>query len=100
MFREGHERILPRCRHRLHVPPSKRQMTQTHTSRPHHPEPVELEALEAIYRDLPIWGPMLVVAITIGLDVLLPNKLRLGPRGLVPGLEALLLIALAAASPQ
>jgi uncharacterized membrane protein len=31
---------------------------------------------------------------------LLPDKLRLGPRWLVPGLEALLLIALAAASPQ
>ena len=63
------------------MPLSKRQMTQTHGSRPQHrPEPVELEALEAVYRDLPIWGPMLVVAIAIALDVLLPSKLRLGPR--------------------
>jgi uncharacterized membrane protein len=83
------------------MPPSKQQMTQTHSSRPpQHQEPLELEALEAIYRDLPIWEPMIVVAITIALDVLLPNKLRLGPRWLVPGLEALLLIALAAAAPQ
>lgn len=76
-------------------------MTQTRSSRPpQHPEPVELEALEAIYRDLPIWGPMLVAATAIALDVLLPNKLRLGPRWLAPGLEALLVIALALASPR
>jgi uncharacterized membrane protein len=75
-------------------------MTQTHSSRPpHRAERVEHEALEAVYRDLPIWGPMLIVAIAIALDVVLPNKLRLGPRWLVPGLEALLLVGLALASP-
>jgi uncharacterized membrane protein len=80
---------------------SKRQMTQTHSSRPQHrTEPVELEALEAVYRDLPIWGPLLVVAIAIALDVVLPSKLRLGPRWLLPGLEALLLVGLAVASPS
>jgi uncharacterized membrane protein len=89
-----------RRRGRLEVPLSKRQMTQTHSSRPlHRAERVELEALEAVYRDLPIWGPMLIVAIAIALDVVLPNKLRLGPRWLVPGLEALLLVGLALASP-
>jgi uncharacterized membrane protein len=83
------------------VPPSKRQMTQTHSSRPsHRPEQVELEALEAVYRDLPIWGPLVVVAIAITLDVLLPSKLRLGPRWMLPGLEALLLVGLAVASPS
>src|SRR6476619_7493336 len=76
-------------------------MTQTHSSRPaHRPEPVELEALEAVYRDLPIWCPLLIVAISIALNVVLPNKLRLGPRWLLPGLEALLLVGLAAASPS
>lgn len=76
-------------------------MTQTHSARPtHSPESRELEALEAVYRDLPVWGPVLVAAIAIALDVLLPNKLRLGPRWLLPGLEGLLVIALAAASPQ
>ena len=43
---------------------------------------------------------MLVVAIAIALDVVLPNKLRLGPRWLLPGLEALLLVGLAVASPS
>jgi uncharacterized membrane protein len=63
-------------------------------------EPVELAALEAVYRDLPIWGPLAVVAIAIALDVLLPSKLTLGPRWLLPGLEALLLVGLAVASPS
>jgi len=76
-------------------------MTQTQSSRPpHRSEQVELEALEAVYRDLPIWGPLLVVAIAIALDVVLPSKLRLGPRWLLPGLEALLLVGLAVASPS
>ena len=76
-------------------------MTQTHSSRPsHRTEQVELKALEAVYRDLPIWGPLLVVAIAIALDVALPSKLRLGPRWLLPGLEALLLVGLAVATPS
>lgn len=76
-------------------------MTQTRSARPpHRREPLELEALEAIDRELPIWGPILVVAIVIALNVVLPNKLRLGPRWLLPGLEALLLVGLALASPQ
>src|SRR5437660_5482535 len=99
--REGHEQILPGVEVWLVVPLSKRQMTQTQSSRPpHRSEPVELEALEAVYRDLPVWGPLLVVAIAIALDVALPNKLRLGPRWLLPGLEALLLVGLAMASPS
>jgi hypothetical protein len=43
---------------------------------------------------------MLVAVMAIALDVVLPNKLRLGPRWLAPGLEALLVIALALASPH
>jgi uncharacterized membrane protein len=83
------------------VPPSKRQMTQTHGSRAQHrQEPIEIEALEAVNRGLSIWGPLVVVAIAIALDVLLPSKLRLGPRWLLPGLEALLLVGLAVASPS
>jgi uncharacterized membrane protein len=76
-------------------------MTQTHGSRAQHRhEPVEIEALEAVNRGLPIWGPLVVVAIAIALDVLLPSKLRLGPQWLLPGLEALLLVGLAVASPS
>jgi uncharacterized membrane protein len=76
-------------------------MTQTHGSRPQHRrEPVEIEALEAVNRGLLIWGSLAVVAIAIALDVLLPSKLRLGPRWLLPGLEAVLLVGLAVASPS
>src|SRR6202012_154685 len=76
-------------------------MTQTHSPRPQHrPQPVELEALEAVYRDLPVWGPLLVVAIAIALNVALPNELRLGPRLLLPALGALLLLGLVAAAPR
>ena len=43
---------------------------------------------------------MLVVAVAIVIDVLLPSKLTLGPRWLLPGLEAVLLVGLAVASPS
>ena len=63
-----------------------------------HSEPVE--AIEAIDRKLPIWGPELVVAVAIVIDVILPGKLTLGPSWLLPTLEAVLLVGLIAASPH
>ena len=50
---------------------------------------------------LPFWGPQLVILVAIIIDVTLPDRLvPFGPRWLLPGLEALLLIGLVAASPQ
>jgi hypothetical protein len=48
----------------------------------------------------PIWGPLLIVAGAIVLDVSLPEKLTLGPNWLLPGLEAVLLLGLLIASPH
>jgi uncharacterized membrane protein len=77
-------------------------MTQSHSSPPSpRSEPREaIEAIEAIDRKLPIWGPEAVVAAAIALDMTLPNKLAIGPFWLLPGLEALLLVGLVAASPH
>ncbi len=46
------------------------------------------------------WGPQLVVAGAILLDLTLSQKLILGPRWLLPGLEGLALLALMIASPH
>jgi uncharacterized membrane protein len=54
----------------------------------------------ALERLDPFWGPQLVVAGAIVLDVFLPDKLVLGPRWLLPSVEGLLLIGLAVASPH
>ncbi len=79
-------------------------MHHTHSSRPTTPsEPIErleAEAIEALDRELPIWGPELVVAAAIALDVALPNKLTIGPNWLPPSLEGLLLLGLMMASPR
>jgi uncharacterized membrane protein len=48
----------------------------------------------------PFWGPQLVVAGALALDVSLPEKLTIGPSWLLPAVEGLLLVALAAASPH
>ncbi len=48
----------------------------------------------------PFWGPQLVVAAAILLDLALPNKLTIGPTWLLPAVEGLLLTALVVASPQ
>jgi uncharacterized membrane protein len=75
-----------------------------HTDSPRPPrrsEPAEaIEALEALDRELPIWGPELVVALAIALDLALPNKLTIGPSWLLPSAEALLLLGLIMASPR
>jgi hypothetical protein len=55
---------------------------------------------KTIARRDPYWGPQLVVAAAIVLDVSLPKKLTLGPAWLLPGVEGLLLVGLVFASPQ
>src|SRR5205823_14691782 len=48
----------------------------------------------------PFWGPQLIVAGAIVLDISLPDKLTLGPTWLLPSVEGLLLLALFIASPN
>lgn len=48
----------------------------------------------------PLWGPQLLVAGAIILDLLLPDKLTLGPTWLLPAIEGVLLIVLLAVSPH
>jgi hypothetical protein len=48
----------------------------------------------------PFWGPQLIVASAIVLDLSLPGKLTLGPNWLLPSVEALLLVVLVIASPH
>jgi uncharacterized membrane protein len=48
----------------------------------------------------PFWGPQLVAAAAILLDLALPEKLTIGPTWLLPSLEALVLVALVAAYPN
>ncbi len=77
-------------------------MDQTERSR--HPRRSEedeaIEAIEDLDRELPIWGPELVVAIAIALAFALPTKLTIGPRWLLPGAEGVLLLGLIMASPR
>jgi hypothetical protein len=63
-----------------------------------HSEPIE--AIEALDRKLPIWGPEIVVAVAIAIDVVLPGKLTVGPSWLLPTLEGVLLVGLVVASPH
>jgi uncharacterized membrane protein len=48
----------------------------------------------------PYWGPQLLVAAALALDLALPSKLTLGPSWLLPAVEGLLLIGLIVASPH
>jgi hypothetical protein len=48
----------------------------------------------------PFWGPQLIVACAIVLDISLPDKLTLGPTWLLPSVEGLLLLGLLIASPH
>ncbi len=45
------------------------------------------------------WPPLVTMAAAIALELLLPARLTTGPRWLLPGLEALLLVRLLTASP-
>ncbi len=68
------------------------------TTRPRkRPTPALIAALD---HRLPYWGPQLVVLAAILLDLALPEKLTIGPYWLLPALEGVLLVALAAASPH
>ena len=61
------------------------------TERSGHPRRSEeaeaIEAIEDLDRELPIWGPELVVAIAIALAFALPTKLTIGPHWLLPAAE-------------
>ena len=74
------------------------------TERSGHPRRSEeaeaIEAIEHLDRELPIWGPELVVAIAIALAFALPTKLTIGPHWLLPAAELLLLLGLVMASPR
>jgi uncharacterized membrane protein len=48
----------------------------------------------------PFWAPQLVVAVAIAVDVLLPDKLTVGPNWLLPSIEGLLLVVLVAITPH
>ena len=54
----------------------------------------------AVERLDPFLGPQLVVAGALAMDVSLPEKLTIGPSWLLPGVEGLLLLGLAAATPH
>jgi hypothetical protein len=54
----------------------------------------------ALDRLSPWWGPQLVVAVALALDVVLPKRLTIGPTWLLPSVEGALLLALVAASPH
>ncbi len=51
-------------------------------------------------RSEPFWPPQLAIVVAIVLQVTLPSQLRLGPTGLIPGLEAALAIGLVFATPR
>jgi uncharacterized membrane protein len=55
---------------------------------------------DALERLDPFWGPQLVVAGALALDVFLPERLTLGPRWLLPSIEGALLVVLVAFSPH
>ncbi len=48
----------------------------------------------------PHWPPQLAIVIAIALQVLLPSRLTVGTRWLLPALEAVVLVTLVVASPQ
>lgn len=48
----------------------------------------------------PLWGPQILIAGAILLDLVLPEKLTVGPYWLLPALEGLALIGLSASSPH
>lgn len=54
----------------------------------------------AIERLDPVWAPQLVVACAIALDLVLPDKLTIGPFWLLPAIESSLLFGLVGASPH
>ena len=47
-----------------------------------------------------IWPAQITVLVAIALQLLLPDRLTVGPRWLIPGLEAALLVGFALATPR
>jgi uncharacterized membrane protein len=69
-----------------------------HAPRPASGTAAELRRVEQV---IPVWGPQLVILVTIIIDITLPDRLiPFGPRWLLPGLEVLLLVGLAMSSPR
>ena len=60
----------------------------------------EREALSEFAREDPLWPGQLALAATITLSLTLPEKLTVGPRWLVPAVEAIGLIGVIAATPR
>jgi len=48
----------------------------------------------------PLWHVQLAVLVALGLQILLPERLVVGPRFILPGLEGLLLVALSLITPS
>lgn len=68
---------------------------------PSHPQPrPRSRVLVALDEISPHWGPQVVAACAILIDLLLPDKLTIGPAWLLPSIEGLLLLVLAVASPH
>ena len=61
---------------------------------------VDEDVLATFTRYDPYWGGQVVIGAAIALHLLLADKVTLGPNWLLPGLEALALVALTMASPH
>jgi uncharacterized membrane protein len=67
----------------------------------HDPHDDPLASLEQqITKIDPVWAPQLVVLAAIALQLVLPNRLTIGPYWLLPAVEGLLLVGLAVVSPH
>jgi uncharacterized membrane protein len=73
------------------VSPSSRIYETALPTLPGYPPPARSE---------PHWPPQLTILVAIVLQIVLPDRLVPGPRWLLPGLEALVLLTLFVASPQ
>ena len=63
-------------------------------------EPAAERDVERLRHAVPYWPAQVAVLAAIGLQLLMPAKVTPGPRFLVPGLEAILLIGLAITTPR
>ncbi len=63
-------------------------------------EPAAERDIEILRHAVPYWPAQLAVLAAIGLQLLMPAKVTPGPRFLVPGLEAILLVGLAITTPR
>jgi hypothetical protein len=76
-------------------------VSQPMPTNPAHGDLAEAEAIAGtVARRDPLWGPQVVIAAAIVLDLTLPSKLTVGPIWLLPALEALLLLGLTIFAPH